>query len=146
MQDSGSIWESILEVRSYPSTMKALISISNSLKRWICFLSPRRNESTGINEVRSTVRFLSKINFFIISRAQTVSAYEREMQIKLTEMAETVLLIRHKDALDAKKAAELSTEEGAETVKPVFVMGNRISMEYLATQDMDVSERLNGIV
>jgi hypothetical protein len=77
-----------------------------------------------------------------------VSAYEREMQIKLTEMAETVLLIRQKDATDAKKAAELSAaSEGQEgTVKPVFVMGNRISMEYLATQDMDVSERLNGIV
>jgi hypothetical protein len=37
------------------------------------------------------------------------------MQIKLTEMAETVLLIRQKDATDAKKAAELSAaSEGQE--------------------------------
>jgi hypothetical protein len=94
------------------------------------------------------------------------------MQIKLTEMAETVLLIRQKDALDAKKAADISAEDGSETVckqyphyreikidcltmsgalcfaqiKPVYVMGNKISMEYLAMQDMDVAERLNGIV
>ncbi len=79
---------------------------------------------------------------------QRVSAYEREMQIRLEEMAETVLAIKHKETNDIKSESlsKLNSKEDEVVVKPVYVMGNKITGEFLTRGDMDVKERLEGIV
>jgi hypothetical protein len=169
---AGNTWALIRGDRSLVSTTKASTFTLSCLRRWICYPPRKKNENIGIKEVRGRCCLSSSSPILNLCYYLAVAAYEREMQIKLTEMAETVLLIRQKDALDAKKAADISAEDGSETVckqdphyreikidcltmsgalcfaqiKPVYVMGNKISMEYLAMQDMDVAERLNGIV
>lgn len=77
---------------------------------------------------------------------QRVAAYEKEMQIRLDEMSETVLAIKQKEAQDAKAALMLEHDEDAEVVKPVYVMGNRITMDYLTKADRNVQEQLDGLV
>lgn len=77
---------------------------------------------------------------------QRVARYEEESLIKLDDMVSTVQEMRRKESKDAKQAALKDLIGAEEYVKPVFVMGAQVTSESLAKADMDVSERLEGVV
>lgn len=64
--------------------------------------------------------------------------YERVMDLKLEEMANTVIDMRRREEVDtAEREKELAERE---YVKPVFVAGQVITTKLLAEKDLDLTE------
>lgn len=76
-----------------------------------------------------------------------VKEYEAENEIKLEEMAATMLELKHKEALDKKKAEQLLkkglVEEDGNNGKLVFVNGIRVTTDLLATSELTLDEMMN---
>jgi len=69
--------------------------------------------------------------------------YERENLITIEEMVETVIKMKKRESIDARNA--LLAENNAEYIKPVYVMGMKISTKALEENDIDISAQLNSL-
>lgn len=69
--------------------------------------------------------------------------YEKENLITIDDMVETVLKMQKRESIDAKN--ELLAANSAEYVKPVYVMGMKISTKALEENDIDISAQLNSL-
>jgi hypothetical protein len=72
-----------------------------------------------------------------------IHEYERENLITIDEMVETVLKMKKRESIDAKNA--LLAENNAEYIKPVYVMGMKISTKALEENDIDITAQLNSL-
>ena len=82
---------------------------------------------------------------------QRVLAFEKENEVKIEDMVQTVLQMRRRDAMHKKMAAQnlamgAYSDEVLGTVKEVFVKGERVTGEILEQKDADVNEALDGVV
>ena len=76
---------------------------------------------------------------------QRLKTYETENSIKLEDMTEAVMEIRHKEAIEQKKLERGGTEEETEhDGKQVFVRGNKITTQLLATTELTLEEMMQG--
>lgn len=71
-----------------------------------------------------------------------LNTYETESEIKMEEMVNTLLDLRRKEAIEAKKA---KVEVDDERRKEVFVLGEKITTKLLAESDISLDERMRGV-
>lgn len=72
-----------------------------------------------------------------------LTEYEKENLITINEMVETILKMRKRESIDARNA--LLAENNEEYIKPVYVMGQKISTKALEENDIDISAQLNSL-
>lgn len=80
-----------------------------------------------------------------------VKAFEKENEVRIEEMVETVIEMRRRDAIHKKMEAKniamaAFSDDVLGTVKEVYVKGERITGEILEQKDADVDEALEGII
>jgi uncharacterized protein YutE (UPF0331/DUF86 family) len=75
---------------------------------------------------------------------QRLKDYERENEIQIQEMVDTVMEMTKKAAREEKLA--LRAEQDGEYIKPVYVLGERITTKALEESDIDVQAALRGVV
>lgn len=73
-----------------------------------------------------------------------IKEYEKESDIKLDEMVNTISEMRKRELKKAKE--EASNTFNGEYVKPVFVNGQQITSAYLQENDKSVQETLEGVI
>jgi len=75
-----------------------------------------------------------------------LSEFEKLNELTLEEMSRTILSLKKKEAKEAQLAASRAQDEEEEYIKPVFVMGKRITTKLLEENDLDAANELKGIV
>jgi hypothetical protein len=73
-----------------------------------------------------------------------IKQYEKDNNIQIDDMVRTVLEMTKKEAREERLA--MRAEESGEYIKPVYVMGKRISTKALEEADIDVTAALSGVV
>lgn len=74
---------------------------------------------------------------------QRLKDYEKENEIEIKEMVDTVMEMQKKAAREEKLA--LRAEQSGEYIKPVYVLGKKITTKALEEADIDVQSALNGV-
>lgn len=75
---------------------------------------------------------------------QRLKMYEKENDIEIQEMVDTVMEMGRKAAREEKLA--MQAEQGGEYIKPVYVLGTKITTKALEEADIDVQSALKGVV
>lgn len=75
---------------------------------------------------------------------QRLKDYETENDILIQEMVDTVMEMSRKAAKEEKLA--MKAEQNGEYIKPVYVLGTKITTKSLEEADMDVKSALKGVV
>ena len=70
--------------------------------------------------------------------------YEAENDIRLEEMTNTMLELRHKEHLDLKRAEKSGLEDKTNNGKDIFVNGKRITSQLLSTSELTLEEMMRG--
>lgn len=73
-----------------------------------------------------------------------IKQYEKDNNIRVDDMVTTVMEMTQKEAKEERLARR--AEETGEYIKPVYVMGKKISTKALEEADIDVSAALSGVV
>lgn len=78
-----------------------------------------------------------------------VGEYEKANEIKISEMVDTVLEMKKKEEQRLKEAekqkALQSTATGEDYVKPLYVMGERVTTDMMDRKDIAMEEQLAGV-
>ena len=75
---------------------------------------------------------------------QRIKDYEMENEIEIKDMVNTVMEMQKKAAREEKLA--LRAEQSGEYIKPVYVLGKKITTKALEEADIDVQSALSGVV
>ena len=73
--------------------------------------------------------------------------YETANEIRIEDMVATIMSMKQKEIARLKELEKTkATQVGEEYIKPIYVMGDRVTTQLLDAKDIAVEEQLSGIL
>jgi hypothetical protein len=122
---------------------------AHSLRQFMGLSMKHQRLAINLEEHNTTFELLQSLDMLPVPGEEReewfkrVKEYEAENAISVKDMVQVILDMQRREVKEARMASKADSD--AEYVKPVYVMGKKITTKALEEADVDVSQALSGV-